>query len=367
MGGVFKYIQLNFYINILTFNFFKEDVMELKQFFKKSRKFYLLVLLLLIFTVPVALSGCGGGGSGSGGGGSTPSGGGGGSAVQSYVIPQVYGGVNPLSNYTVTLYEVNQDGTVNSIGQCITNSYGSCGSSGITFNWDENSTDTFYATASNASGSVILLGFIGGINSNSYNVGNMSYFPLTNNTMIFGNVVIDENTTIAAIQSAIMSGTIVSISGNTINLSYANSAGAFTYYDDSFSNYTGGSSNPVMSGVNGALATNVQYTTEILSNALALCVQNSSNCPTLFGDTAATSAYYPSPNNTLESAINMVEAVDAVSGADPSLPINSSDAQSMGTNIFNFVTANTSFIPYTLPSGTYSPSFLTTGSGNSLM
>ncbi len=343
--------------------------MELKQFFKKSRKFYLLALLLLIFTVPVALSGCGGGGSGSGGG-STPSGSGGGggsSSVQSYVIPQVYGGVNPLSNYTVTLYEVNPNGTVSSIGQCTTNSYGSCGSSGITFTWDGNSADTFYATASNSSGSVILLGLIGGISSSSYSVGNMSYFPLTNNTMIFGNVVIDENTTIAAIQSAIMSGTIVSISGNTINLSYTNSAQAFTSYDDAFANYTGGSSNPTMSGVNGTLATNVQYTTEILSNALALCVQNNSNCSTIFDDTAATSAYYPSPSNTLESAINMVEAVDLTSGADPSLAINSSDADTIGNSIFNFVTANQSFIPYTLPAGTYSPSFLTTGTGNSLM
>ncbi len=348
--------------------------MELKKFFKKSRKFYLLVLLLLIFTVPVALSGCGGGGSGSGGstpsisgGGSIPSGG---SSVQSYVIPQVYGGVNALSNYTVTLYEINpSNGTVNNIGQCTTNSYGSCGSSGITFTWDGNSADTFYATASNSSGSVILLGLIGGISSSSYNVGNMSYFPLTNNTMIFGNVVIDENTTIAAIQSAIMSGTIVSISGNTINLSYTNSAQAFTSYDDAFANYTGGSSNPTMSGVNGTLATNVQYTTEILSNALALCVQNNNNCSTIFGDTTAATAYYPSPSNTLESAINMVEAVDLISGADPSLPINSSDADTIGNSIFNFVTAQSS-IPYTLPTlpaGTYSLSFLTTGTGNSLM
>ena len=343
--------------------------MELKKFFKKSRKFYLLVLLLLIFTVPVALSGCGGGGSGSGGG-STPSisgGGGGNSSAQSYVIPQVYGGVNPLSNYTVTLYEVNPNGTVSSIGQCTTNSYGSCGSSGITFPWDGNSADTFYATASNSSGSVILLGLIGGISSSNYNVGNMSYFPLTNNTMIFGNVVIDENTTIAAIQSVIMSGALVSISGNTIDLSYANSAQAFTNYDDAFANYTGGSSNPTMSGVNGTLATNVQYTTEILSNAVALCVQNNSNCSTIFSDTAAASAYYPSPSNTLESAINMVEAVDLISGAKPSLLITSSDATNMGNSIFNFVTTNQSFIPYTLPAGTYSPSFLTTGTGNSLM
>jgi hypothetical protein len=345
--------------------------MELKKFFKKSRKFYLLVLLLLIFTVPVALSGCGGGGSGSGGG-STPSisgGGGGNSSAQSYVIPQVYGGVNPLSNYTVTLYEVNPNGTVSSIGQCTTNSYGSCGTFGITFTWDGNSQDTFYATASNSSGSVILLGFIGGISSSSYNVGNMSYFPLTNN-MISGSVVIDENTTIAAIQSVIMSGALVSISGNTIDLSYANSAQAFTNYDDAFANYTGGSSNPTMSGVNGTLATNVQYTTEILSNAVALCVQNNSNCSTIFSDTAAASAYYPSPSNTLESAINMVEAVDLISGADPSLHINSSDADTIGNSIFNFVITNQSFIPYTLPTlqaGTYSPSFLTTGTGNSLM
>ncbi len=69
--------------------------MELKKFFKKSRKFYLLALLLLIFTVPVALSGCGGGGGGSSSGGGSSA-----STITGSVID------GPVSGATITLFQV---------------------------------------------------------------------------------------------------------------------------------------------------------------------------------------------------------------------------------------------------------------------
>ena len=302
--------------------------MELKQFFKKSRKFYLLVLLLLIFTVPVALSGCGGGGSGSGGGGSTPSGGGSGSNLSSFGVTG-YGGTTQLTSGTVTAYEYNS-GTSTQIGTC---SFSSAGGCTVYFNWDGSTTGSYYAVITNVNG-----------NPNFTLIGAAvpagTYSPTLNTFITLGGDV-DETTTVMAMQLlASMGGSFTSNN----ELSSYNSSIFGTIQSFDLTKYTADSN---YLPTNSTLTSQEINTIYYVSDALALCIQSgnssSSQCSALFTDAANGSG--AAATNTAEAAYNLVQDIEYASGYNAALNLTSASANL--NSLLSYENSNmTSSLPY---------------------
>jgi hypothetical protein len=297
--------------------------MELKKFFKKSRKFYLLVLLLLIFTVPVALSGCGGGGSGSGGG-STPSNG---SNLSSFGVTG-YGGTTQLTSGTVTAYEYNS-GTSTQIGTCSFTSAGGCN---VYFNWDGITTSSYYAVITNANGNpdATLIGAA---------VPAGTYSP-TLDTFITLSGYVDETTTVIAAQLLASDGGSFT---TTNELSSYNSPIFSSIQSFDLTNYTSDSNYLATTSLTPQEITTIYY----VSDALALCIQSnsssSSQCSILFNDAANGSGV--AATNTAQAAMNLVDDIESTSGYNQLL--NLPNASSNLNNVLSFVNANAaSSLPY---------------------
>ena len=298
--------------------------MELKKFFKKSRKFYLLVLLLLIFTVPVALSGCGGGGSGSGGG-STPSGSG--SDLSSFGVTG-YGGTTQLTSGTVTAYEYNGT-TSTQIGTCSFTSVGGCT---VYFNWDGSTTSSYYAVITNANGNpdATLIGAA---------VPAGTYSPTLDTFITLGGDV-DETTTVIAAQLLASDGGSFT---STNELSSYNSSIFGAIQSFNLTNYTSDSNYLATTSLTQQEINTIYY----VSDAMALCIQSnnssSSQCSTLFNDAANGSGVAAA--NTAQAAMNLVDDIESTSGYNPLL--NLPNASTNLNSILNFVNANpTSSLPY---------------------
>lgn len=212
--------------------------MNPKNFFKKSRKFYLLALLVLVFTVPLALSGCGGGGGGS----SSP--------TSSTISGTADGGLSPINGATVTLYAA---GSSSSLGTATTKSNGNF---------------------------------------------TITYTPPSSNTLLFvkvsgGNAGSGTNTQIdlkAAVGPSNSPNTSVTVNEFT-TVAYAafesNPSLALGAYSNYYEKYVTSSGQPSSSAPN---ETNLQNM-ELLANAAASCVQsstNSTNCSDLTADVGAT-------------------------------------------------------------------------------
>lgn len=213
--------------------------MNPKNFFKKSRKFYLLALLALVLTVPLALSGCGGGG---GGGSSSP--------TSSTISGTADGGLSHINGATVTLYAA---GSSSSLGTATTSSNGSF---------------------------------------------TITYTPPSSNTLLYvkvsgGNAGSGTNTQIdlkAAVGPSNSSNTSVTVNEFT-TVAYAafesNPSLALGAYSNYYEKYVTSSGQPSSSAPN---ETNLQNM-ELLANAAASCVQsstNSTNCSDLTADVGAT-------------------------------------------------------------------------------
>ncbi len=294
-----------------------------EKFFKKSRKFYLLILLLLIFTVPAVLSGCGSGSGG--GGGSIPSGGG--SDLSSFGVAG-YGGTTQLTSGNVAAYEYNS-GTSTQIGTCSFTSAGGCT---VYFNWDGNTTGSYYAVITNANGNpdATLIGAA---------VPAGTYSPTLGTFITLGGDV-DETTTVIAAQL------LASFGGNftsTNELSSYNSSIFGAIQSFNLTNYTSDSNYLATTSLTQQEINTIYY----VSDALALCIQSnsssSSQCSALFNDAANGSGV--AATNTAQAAMNLVDDIESTSGYNPLL--NLPNASTNLNSILNFVNANpTSSLPY---------------------
>ena len=244
--------------------------MELKQFFKKSRKFYLLALLLLIFTVPVALSGCGGGGGGSSSS-SSP-------ASATYTVAPKGG--NRIIGATVTMYDLNTSASTPTCQQTTPTS----GQYTCTFTTAPSSTDALYITVS------------GGSVSGSSTTNN-SAISLTNLVTPTNNIIpVNELTTVAA-TDALKKAQFTNVS--TGNMPTPPTTNAYTAIKNAVNNITNIADSVHFTSSTtytaGSLTSTAQNSEQIeslinvldtLANALSTCVNanTSDSCSNLLKD-----------------------------------------------------------------------------------
>ena len=327
--------------------------MELKKFFKKSRKFYLLVLLLLIFTVPVALSGCGGGGSGSGGsgsgGGSTPLSSG--TDLSSFGVTG-YGGTTQLTSGTVTAYELNGT-TSTQIGTCPITST-SAGGCTVYFKWDGSTTSSYYAVITNANGNpdATLIG--AAVPAVKYSSTFDTYITLSGD--------VDETTTVIAAQLLASDG------GNFTNnneLSSSNSSIFGAIQSFGLTNYTSDSNYLVNETILTQREINTIY---YVSDALALCIQSnsssSSQCSALFNDAANGSGV--AATNTAQAAMNLVDDIEFTS--EDNQLLNLPNASNNLNSILSFVNDNAaSSLPHEFTGSNQFTSYTSLNFGNFML
>ena len=253
--------------------------MELKQFFKKSRKFYLLALLLLIFTVPVALSGCGGGGGGSSSSSSPTS--------ATYTVTPTGGPA--ITGATVTMYDLNNNSNPTTCQQTSTSGQYTC-----TISPAPSNTDALYITVSggSAGGNAVLTNLI---------------TPTIINNKGYNNIPVNELTTVAA-TDALKQADFTNVStGNapappTTNASTAitNAVQNITNIADSVHFTSGKLTSTAQSSQNSEQIESLINVLDTLANALSTCVNTPSSCSTLLSYGGS-----PSTGTTLNVVVNV--------------------------------------------------------------
>ena len=257
------------------------------------------ILLIVFLSVSLLFSSCGNKSSsltGTNSGMSTSSGSSGSSALS--VSGTVNGGLSPISGASVSLMEA---GSASSLSTATTNSNGQ-----------------FTLTIPSSASGILYIEAVGGSTNGGANNNNIQLLAFVNvgtPSSSISNLVVNELTTTAFMEAIFHFGMVSNTSGTITFTSPANTAAqtnAVTQYDNMVT--TSGTLNT--SSTN--LTSSDQNSLYFAADALASCVENSSNCSTLMTDAGGASTMMGSLYNLLNTPSETAGLTTLASGMETS-------------------------------------------------